>query len=855
MGAWFFHKGKGTTALFGAVSSFFAPGLAFAQPVEQTLASPDALQSLLLESSPLAIGAGALGFGIVAAFWVIKTRREIVSQQRQSQRRIALMRAKLDEYEALLNTIGEVTILWAPGATPEIFGEIKPVFPQCNSISRLLDFPNWLIPEDARKLKDCLALLAANGQSFKQDITTLDGRALSATGRAIGGATALRLRIASQGAVTTANPVSPRQMIANAQDGAGKDIKLFADNAIENIKAVLAIIEQPAWIRNNHNVLVFANKAYLKLAKEMGLSWSEKELPEIFPASQIAQHRCELERTGKKLVVATQSEHLARYKVSLSSIRGVVVGCLIGAGDGAGIDQNSGMVHIGGVIDALTTPVAVFDHKGHLTQFNQAYARLWHFDDDWLQYGVNERAIIDHLRRRDLLPSVPDYQAWRKRHFQYYSSLKSWEDCWHLPDGRAINVIAAPASSQGGMIYVFEDVSERLKLVSTNKALINVQRETLNALSEGVAVFSTDGRLRLHNPRLSAIWKLPMNELGRQPHINGIAQACGRNLSADGEQIWLEMKQFIVDLNPSRSDKSGRVSLSDGRLIDYAIVRLPDSQTMLTFVDVTRSAQYEQVLKERNDALVTADRLKDAFIQNVSYELRSPLTNIIGFADLLVSDSFGELNEQQRAYTDYIRASSTTLGILIDNILDLTHVDAGIAELDLKSLDIAQLIEKAKAGLAASFAGVNGEQRLNLKVHLPEKLPLLIADGSRIVQILYNLLSNAAKFSAPGARVDLSVEARGDWIRFIVEDEGAGVPDEMVGALFQRFEGQSVEGRQRGAGLGLTIVNAFVELHGGNLNIEAREPNGTRVIVNLPADATPYVVSPATALLANNNEQ
>ncbi len=614
-------------------------------------------------------------------------------------------------------------------------------------------------------------------------------------------------------------------------------------------------MEQPAWIRDKHNVLIFANRAYLELANDMGLSWADQQLPEIFPASQIAQHRCELERTGKKLIVATQSEALSRYKVSLSFIKGVVIGCLIGGNETASAGQNSGMVHIGGVINALTTPVAVFDREARLTQFNSAYAGLWHFGDDWLQEGINERAIIDRLRRRDLLPSVPDYQAWRAKHFQYYSSLKSWEDCWHLPDGRAINVIAAPASREGGMIYVFEDVSERLKLVSTNKSLINVQRETLNALSEGVAVFSTDGRLRLHNPRLSAIWKLPMNELGLQPHINKIAQACGRNLSADGEEIWLKLKQFIVDLNPSRSDKSGRITRSDGRLIDYAIVRLGDSQTMLTFVDVTRSAQYEQVLKERNDALVTADRLKDAFIQNVSYELRSPLTNIIGFADLLASNSFGELNEQQRAYTDYIRASSTTLGILIDNILDLTHVDAGIAELDLTSLDIEQLIEKAKAGLAASFSGVNGEQKINLKLHLPEKMPLFIADGARIVQILYNLLSNAARFSAPGARVDLTIEARGDWIRFIVDDEGVGVPDEMVAALLQRFEGQSVEGRQRGAGLGLTIVNAFVELHGGNLKIEAREPKGTSVIVNLPADATPYVVSPARTSLANNDEQ
>ena len=208
---------------------------------------------------------------------------------------------------------------------------------------------------------------------------------------------------------------------------------------------------------------------------------------------------------------------------------------------------------------------------------------------------------------------------------------------------------------------MFEDLTERLKLESLNKALTNVQRETLNALSEGVAVFGTNGRLTLSNPRLSSLWKLPMNELGQSPHIDQLAEASARAMPEDGAPIWRDLKRSIIDLNPTRSDTTGRISRADGRLLDYATTRLPDGQTMMTFLDVTESASYSRVLKERNDALVTADRLKDAFVQNVSYELRSPLTNIIGFADLLASAEVGPLPERQRSYTDYIRASSDTL--------------------------------------------------------------------------------------------------------------------------------------------------------------------------------------------------
>ena len=243
--------------------------------------------------------------------------------------------------------------------------------------------------------------------------------------------------------------------------------------------------------------------------------------------------------------------------------------------------------------------------------------------------------------------------------------------------------------SAGGVIYVFNDLTERLALETRYNALNRVQNETLNALNEGVAVFGTNGRLTLSNPRLSVLWKLPTNVTGKHPHIDEIASACDEAMPEDGATIWADLKEVVIDLNPARLDRSGRIRRADGRLIDWAAVRLPDGQTMLTFTDVTESANYQQVLKERNDALVTADRLKDAFVQNVSYEFRSPLTNIIGFADILASGGAGELNERQKAYTDYIRASSATLGVLIDNILDLATVDAGIAQLDLRPQDIA----------------------------------------------------------------------------------------------------------------------------------------------------------------------
>jgi signal transduction histidine kinase len=434
-----------------------------------------------------------------------------------------------------------------------------------------------------------------------------------------------------------------------------------------------------------------------------------------------------------------------------------------------------------------------------------------------------------------MLPAEVDYQTWRTQHLTSYSlKIPRENEPWHLPDGRTIKVISAPAGPKGGVIYIFEDITERLKLESTNKAFTNVQRETINALSEAVAVFGTNGRLTISNPRLSGLWKLPMNELGQSPHIDQIAEASGRAMPDDGASIWRDLKRGIIDLNPTRSDTTGRINRADGRLLDYAITRLPDGQTMMTFLDVTESASYSKVLKERNDALVAADLLKDAFVENVSYELRSPLTNIIGFADLLASSEGGTLNERQRAYTDYIRASSVTLGVLIDNILDLASVDAGIAELRPELQDVTALVDKARAGLSATFPEISGEKPINLTVEVDEHLPPFIADGTRIVQVLYNLLSNAARFSPPGGEIRLSVSARNERMLFVIEDEGPGLTDEMKNAILTRIDAPA--GRQRGAGLGLAIVKTFVNLHGGTITAERREPRGSRIIVNLPRD-------------------
>lgn len=767
---------------------------------------------------PVAVVIGAGGFALVAVTVLRTILRDGRLAQRQAKGQIADLRALVDDYENLIGGSRELTVIWPeqPGMPPRLLGQAAAVLPPGRQPQSVLNFDTWLSGSEADNLAQLVEQLRVEGRPFNASVKALDGRLVRATGWLAGGGAALRLRPAF------AQPGTDAPVV----DGSDRD----------SVLALLDLLNRPAFLRDTSGRLVFANQPYLDLCRTLGRPVSGDAPPELLDAKQLQAHLAECrgnDQAVRQRVSLGKGGEFELVDVPVAEGRAGYFEPVAVSDDKAG---EPSFAHIAGIIDALATPIAIFNARRELIQFNPAYAALWDLDPKFLTPGLDERAILDKLRTEGMLPNQVDYHTWRAKHLESYARKAPFEaEPWHLPDGRTIKVISAPAGTHGGVIYVFEDLTERLELESANKAMTNVQRETINSLSEAVAVFGTNGRLALSNPRLSALWKLPMNTLGANPHIDQIADASGQVLQ-DGAKIWADLKRNIIDLNPTRTDKAGRIERTDGRLLDYATTRLPDGQTMMTFLDVTESASYSKVLKERNDALVTADRLKDAFVENVSYELRSPLTNIIGFADLLAGTEGDSLNERQKAYIEYIRASSVTLGVLIDNILDLASVDAGIAELNPEPLSVQGLIDKARAGLSASFPEVSGNST-NLVVEVEPNLPEFIADGTRIVQVLYNLLSNAARFSPPGGEIRLTVTHRADRMLFIIEDEGPGLTDELRSAILTRLDTPSAGGRLRGAGLGLSIVRTFVNLHAGTISAQQREPRGSRIVVNLPRDS------------------
>jgi signal transduction histidine kinase len=229
--------------------------------------------------------------------------------------------------------------------------------------------------------------------------------------------------------------------------------------------------------------------------------------------------------------------------------------------------------------------------------------------------------------------------------------------------------------------------------------------------------------------------------------------------------------------------------------------------------------------------------MKVDFVHHVSYELRSPLTTIIGFAHFLSDPVTGPLTQKQAEYLGYITTSTNALLAIINNILDLATIDAGAMSLDIGQVDIRKTIEAAAEGIQDRLA----TDRIRLEVDIAANIGSFPGDERRVVQVLYNLLANAVGFSPQDAIIGLTAKRTERSVIFTVTDSGPGIPPDVKDKMFDWFESHSNGSRRRGAGLGLSLVRSFVELHGGKVRVDSIPGSGTIVTCDFPIDRTAHL--------------
>lgn len=780
-----------------------------------TAAAPKALAAPLVQLSAGSLTAAAMvatGLVLTAGFSIFAALR-FRTHLAHSRERIADLELLLNEAEVSLLSEPQVLVIWRSGeAKPErLINNMRGTAQVPTQSNEILAFADWLERDSNANLVQSLAELRDSGRAFNIGIKTLKGELLEADGRAAGGLATLRIR-----------PLvgDRRQMTELAFDASklGKQV--------ERLSSILDSAPFPAWIHGKDGILAWANQAYVAAVEATSFE-SAQRATSLMKASDIDTTRADPSKYLLGRVHAIQQGNRRAYNIHQMPVDGGVAGFAIDVTSLENAEKELDR-HIRAhtsTLDKLDTAIAIFGPDQRLRFFNQAYVKLWGLDAKWLEGQPLDGEILDRLRAQRQLPEQANYREWKEKQLSSYTTLEVRENYWYLPDGRSLMVICEQHPF-GGVTYLYENLTKEHQLESRVNELFDTQRETLDNLAESVALFGSDGNLRLANPAFERLWKVAA---ASRSHVDEFSRL--PNLEPEARAAWVDIRYGITGLEGSRKRAEGRFRHGDFYL-SFRAVPLPDGHALITFADVTDSVRAEQALRDRTEALEAADRLKTTFLSSVSYEIRTPLTSISGFAEALDAGIAGALSSKQREYVLDIRRSAGDLTTIIDAIIDLSAIDAGAMELKVGTIDVMQLLENATTRVMPALERRNQTISIEVAANVPE----IRGDAARLEQVIGHLLSNAIGFSQPGAKITMGARRAKEMVQIWVADTGRGMDVEFQNKAFERFQSKPAPGSHRGPGLGLSLVKSFTELHGGRVSLVSKIDHGTTVVCSLPIE-------------------
>lgn len=619
-------------------------------------------------------------------------------------------------------------------------------------------------------------------------------------------------------------------------------LRKASDKDLHYLRFLVDKLPYPAWVRDKNLQIVYCNAAY---ADALDLTTQDVLQNNLeLGASVIAEEGKALAaRALKTDVLQSESHHVVVkgkrlfYEFSEIPVIGgqAVVGYAI---DYTGMEnaQTELERHISAhhdVLEYLGTAIAVYGNDKRLTFYNAAFAALWQLEEEYLSSEPTFGEVLEKLRETRRIPEQADFQSFKKSQSDmFHRLLEPKQELLHLPDERTLKLMIIP-NPLGGLMFSYENVTDRFALERNYKTLHAVQQATLDNLFEGIAVFGSNGKLRLTNPAASKMWLIPLEDLTATPALS-MGEVLERIQPLFVKVVqqtvyWGKVKRRLLSVLQERKVRNGRLKRTDGSIIDYTVMPLPDGSTMLSFVDVTATTNVETALIERNQALEKAERLKSQFIAHVSYELRTPLNAIMGFAEMVKTGMVGTLNAKQQEYMADILSSAHHLKHLIDDVIDLAAIEAGYVTLTKERCEI----KKVLAELLTSFKQTAAEKGVSFAVTGLTKDIVCFVDTKRLQQVIKNLVQNAVQYTPQGGTVTVAFAALLQGLEITVQDTGVGIATEDQARIFAKFErGRSMlatTGRASGSGLGLALVQEIVVLHGGTLSLESVVGQGTTV--------------------------
>ncbi|PHR91568.1 MAG: tyrosine protein kinase [Robiginitomaculum sp.] len=793
---------------------------------------------------------GAVVFAVVVAFFTMRASSGSRSAADRWRTRAQDLDRKISRAESVFGAYPGLILVWEesmPTSTtdsttdwgdPTVYGSTAALaslvrfaepgapkeFPK-RLLDGLADYNTLSKDGSDKTLRQLITGLRTRGEAFSTTIALSGGKLIEADGNVAGAQVVVWIEDAS----------------IRGRDEKDAITKFEAEKvtALSDPVAFVDIMGRapfPMWRMSGAGRIVWVNEAYIHAVSTDNLQTvlSEQiQLDEdcIAQAQKVLSENILIKEARPLIVQGKRKTSL----VTMFPVSGGVAGMAVDASE----TENLRMAlkrHIRAHDETLNNmgeAVVIFGADQKMNFHNTSFSKMFGLEDDWFKTRPSHGEWLDHMREKRRLPEQPDYQEWKLSELALYTD---WPDempdeLWSTPDGREIRLVRM-RDPEGGLSLLFGDITDQMSMQSRLGTLINVQKATLDKLTEGVAVFGPDGRLKIHNAAYETMWSLPTSTLKDQPLFRDLTPLHLKFYH--DREFWAEMVARTTDPSPeARRHVSGEIRRSDDSILTYLSKPLPDGATLIAWDDVTRAHRTEAALRERAEAMEAADRLKSEFVGHVSYQLRTPLTTISGYAEFLQSGAAGELSDKQSEYIFAIQSASGDLAQTIDDILDLAAIEAETIDLDLGDVEIYDLLENALDYVMTKVE----DTKINMKLLCPEDIGIIRADEKRIKQIVHNLLSNALRFTKPGGRIELGAAAEGDaespGIRIWVKDNGVGIPSDRQPQVFESFKSS-----RGGAGLGLALVERFVDHHGGWVELESEEGVGTHVICHFPRQAS-----------------
>ena len=762
----------------------------------------------------LALGGALMALWLVVAGWAIVRGLMMQRQADFASRRAAQLAALIDGSPALPLVVRADGRIEGPGAIAPLFG--LPLLP--TTLDGLAgDDPLGIADADMALLHSEVAAAARTSKSFS---IILHSRNMQR---------AIRVRGVPAPAQFNA-PGAALLWIADASDYEAQAIHLRQqrEEALAAFDAISALIEAapfPMWFRDTTLKIALVNRAYVQ-ATEAG------------NATEVVARQIELVEPigGIGAAAAAQSAHEAgdavarTIPVTISGARRMMdvvdvpiddIGVAGYAIDKQELDEARSEYRRfadarRSMLDQMSAAVAEFGPDRSLRFVNRPFLRLFGLDDEWAASAPAFERVLDKLRDNGRTPEVRDFPGWRAERRGWFAAPDLIEESWLLLDGTHLRAVAQP-TPDGGLLMIFEDRTEQIRLASARDVLLRVRTATFDNLFEAVAVFAPDGRLHLWNQRFRKLWEVSEELLVSHPRLDLLLEKIAHKLD-DPRQHGV-LRQMIIGATGERQQRAGRIGFKTGQQFDFAAIPLPDGNALFTLIDVTDARKIERALRERAEALEAADQVKTDFLSRVSYELRTPLTSIGGYAEMLDGGYGGELPSAAKDYVRAIMASTEALSRQIGTVLDLAQSEAGTLPLERRPVSLSAIARDSINAHLAQAKAANVELKVDLRMGLGE----ISGDAQRLRQAIDHIIGySLAAFADPqflpegGRRVLVHGEGDARSAQIVVTDNGPG---------------KELGGTQA---VGVALARQLVEAHDGRFEQVTQAGDGAMIAIFLP---------------------